>query len=164
MSAVSCIKTFTLEVIDSVCGLWAIAWDAPVLTPSVPAGTLSADQTACHILTSASVPGNCTFGSQIQGHGSFFYTGDLVSCHLHVDTVVVGTPSFTIFTLQVKVDSVLVLDVFINSGGGGVFDYDWDLPLSVGALIEVDYVCALFENDAGPGCSQTFDVTFSVNP
>lgn len=165
-----CVKAFTLEVTDS-CGIWNIAWDAPLLTQSAPTpGSVSAVQTACHFTASQTCPewpGGSGSGTAIQSHGSFTYTGPLVSNHLKIVNTMtnVGPSAFVLLSLTVKVDSVVVLTVFINNLTTFTYDYDFDIPLSVAALIEVDYVTTLLQTAGDPGdATAVYDGAFSVNP
>jgi hypothetical protein len=163
-----CTKEFTLVVTGDSCGIFDFAWNTPDLYPGDPAGSVSASETQCNFIYtigSAQWPEFSPFIPYISNHGEFTYTGPAKSCHLHL--VVTRDALATadgVSYITIKVDSVVVLYQTTLDTVSNVYDFDFSIPLSDGALVEVDVIVSLSASPFSLPSSVVFNGTFSVNP
>lgn len=181
ISAPGCALVLSNEIVVdvNVSNIWdSLAWDAPVIYTSNPTpGSSSSTLVGGHFQMSSTCPawpGSSAGGQGISCHGSLTYTGPLISCHLHIVTVGPGTvvSNRTLGPVKVFVDTVEIFnsddtdDISIT----GTYDFDFNLPASVAALVEVDVAGILLTVcDPGIGCGgvqETFswDGLLTVNP
>ena len=138
----TCSKAFTLEVVAAAgCPFTDIAWDAPILI-GIAAGSTGVGTFSVNVQPPAASPGF----SQTTLNGSFVYTGPLYAATLRLNVIqFLTTSGFEADVIAIhnfvtsSVDGVL-LSTGLLDPSFGIYDFAFNLPASVGAIITISIV------------------------
>lgn len=144
--------------------IWdALVWNAPTIYPSAPTPGTSLYALNAGIFdissTCPAYPGGSGGGQGIECTGQFLYTGPAAPSHLHFVVSPASFPAFvtnySLGPITVTVDSVPLFSTGGDVDNAGIYDYDFTIPSSVGALIEV-YTGMMFVVGSGGVNPDTF--------